>query len=191
MNEDLNNLKQQLQNLKKEQNEAEKIYNKRIQLGELNTNPANVQTLAQAILDRKTQIENLESQIDEINKNHQGRVKKDTQANQENSMVEYKKNPIVSWFQRVGMKMQELSTKLKDYLNATIKVDAPKTYEPKYQNMVDMDFSSPTNNEESKRNSFKLPKDEFEKIEEQQIELSKKYANADKTTQSKGLIKGR
>ena len=61
--QDAKTLKEQLEALKQEQAEAEKIYRGRMQLGALNHDPASVQVLAQTILDRKIQIEELENQI--------------------------------------------------------------------------------------------------------------------------------
>ena len=50
-------MKEQLEQSKKEQKEAEQIYRGRMQLGALFNGPDSVQVLVQAILDRKMQIE--------------------------------------------------------------------------------------------------------------------------------------
>ena len=56
-------LVEQLDALKKEQAEAERIYRGRVEMGALNSDPASVQVLAQTILDRKMKIEDIEAQI--------------------------------------------------------------------------------------------------------------------------------
>ena len=82
-------LQEQLEQLKVKQAEAEQIYRKRIEMGALTYDPQSVQVLAQTILDRKIQIENLETQIapkEQTEKdNYANQISDNTQQYQENS----------------------------------------------------------------------------------------------------------
>lgn len=143
-------LQEQLEDLKKEQAEAERIYRGRMELGTLNSNPASIQVLAQTILDRKIQIENLEAQIGNTgleNQEYQEEIQDSSQEQQETSLTEYHRNPIINWLQKIVTKMEQFSEKLeqKKIMRENGKIAEPKIAKTKYeeyQDIIDTDFSS-------------------------------------------------
>lgn len=150
-------LEEQLEALKKEQAEAEKIYRGRMQLGALNHDPASVQELAQTILDRKMQIEDLEAQISQNNEQRKENVYEQEQKpkgnNDEKSLIVYNgRNPILRWMQKIINKLEEKIQKLderskmtpQERINAMVKkeMDHVKGMQhDEYQTIANMDFS--------------------------------------------------
>lgn len=156
--QEVKTLEEQLEALKQEQAEAERIYRGRMQLGALNHDPASVQVLAQTILDRKMQIEDLEAQIARTKQPVQEIDEKEENKeyyNRETALTEYHQNPILNWLQKVINKLDQVSAKLDQSIeNAKRRINrdpsmmkepkAPKGLRNKweqYQDVVDMDFS--------------------------------------------------
>ena len=154
------NLTKQLETLKKEQDEAEQIYKKRIEMGALRSDPESVQILAQTILDRKNKIEEIEAQItprEEDIQNDEAEKENNAQPkNQETSLTEYHRNPIINWLQRMINKVGEISNRLEQFIETRKngRPTEPKIYErkwEKYQNIIDTDFSTQGNGKKEKR----------------------------------------
>lgn len=109
---------EQLAQLKVEQEQAEQIYKGRLEMGALTHDSASVQVLAQTILDRKIQIEELEAQItpkeQDIKDEYKSKINDNKQEYQENSLIQYEnhRNPIVNWLQKMIAKMEQFSEKL-------------------------------------------------------------------------------
>lgn len=99
MNEIKNHLTQQeeIEKQQKELAELERIYNDRIKLGEEHIKDEDTQGLAQTILDKKKQIEDLKSQIDIIETSEQN----NEENKQETSLIKYHKNPLFNWLQKM------------------------------------------------------------------------------------------
>ena len=153
------NLTKQLENLKKEQYKAEQIYIKRIKMGALRSDPESVQILAQTILDRKNKIEEIEAQItprEEDIQNDEAKKENNAQPkNQETSLTEYHRNPIINWLQRMINKVGEISNRLEQFIETRKngRPTEPKIYETKweeYQNIIDTDFSTQGNGKKEK-----------------------------------------
>lgn len=150
-------LQEQLEDLKKEQAEAERIYRGRMELGTLNSDPASIQILAQTILDRKIQIEDLEKQIgnrefdnhdnyDNYDNHNYHSYQESIKGQQETSLTEYHRNPIINWLQGIITKMEQFSEKLeqKRIMRENGRVIEPKIAKTKYeeyQDIIDTDFS--------------------------------------------------
>lgn len=112
-------LEEQLENLKREQAEAERIYRGRMEMGSLAQDPASIQQLAQAILERKMKIDDLEAQIAQTKE--ESREKDEPQEyeqeynadnerenNEEKSVTVYEgRNPILRWMQKIINKLEE------------------------------------------------------------------------------------
>jgi len=99
---------EQLENLKKEQAEAEKNYNRRMQIGALDHDSASIQQLAQTIVDRKLKIENLKAQVNqgkkediEYEKNSDSNADKKNNNEQQAMAVYTGKNPFLRWLQKI------------------------------------------------------------------------------------------
>lgn len=108
-------LEEQLDILKQEQVEAEKIYRGRMQMGALSHDSASVQELAQTILERKMKIEDLESQIvketEELGKEQKFSTDKDRKDSK--ALTVYNgKNPVLKWIQKMVNKLEEKMQKL-------------------------------------------------------------------------------
>lgn len=143
-------LEEQLESLKIEQQQAEQIYKRRMEMGALSHDPESVQVLAQTILDRKIKIEELEAQISpkdqEIEKNREGTIQNSEQQEEnQKSLVEYHKNPIIRWMQKLLIKMEQVSERMEQKRVAREnRVLEPKIYQDKYQEyqqIIDTDFS--------------------------------------------------
>lgn len=133
------NLTKQLETLKKEQDKAKKIYIKRIKMGALRSDPESVQILAQTILDRKNKIEEIEAQItprEEDIQNDEAKKENNAQPkNQETSLTEYHRNPIINWLQRMINKVGEISNRLEQFIETRKngRPTEPKIYETKWE----------------------------------------------------------
>ena len=189
-------LQEQLEELKLEQAEAERIYRGRMQLGALNHDPASVQVLAQTILDRKMQIEELEAQIAQSEQPTKEEVEEKIEESQETALTEYHKNPILNWIQKVINKLDEISARLDKSIEDSkrrIKRDPSMLKEPKaqkglrnkweqYQDIVDMDFSN--NNQPHQKKSWELDPEQLEEIRRGQVEIAQKYNQRNVQVQS-------
>ena len=143
-------LLEQLDALKKEQAEAERIYRGRVEMGALNSDPASVQVLAQTILDRKMKIEDIEAQIKPREQDTQD-YEKEEESNvqpeyQETSLTEYHRNPIINWLQRMVAKMEQFSERLEQKMvmrknRMPTEPKIAKTKWEEYQDIIDTDFS--------------------------------------------------
>lgn len=142
-------LEEQLESLKIEQQQAEQIYKRRMEMGALSHDPESVQVLAQTILDRKIKIEELEAQISpkdqEIEENREDTKNSEQQEENQKSLVEYHKNPIIRWMQKLLIKMEQVSERMEQKRVAREnRVLEPKIYQDKYQEyqqIIDTDFS--------------------------------------------------
>ena len=144
-------LEEQLEQLKAEQQQAEQIYKRRIEMGALTHDPASVQVLAQTILDRKIKIEELETQIapkeQDIEDDYREEQSSNMQEYQETSLTEYHRNPIINWLQKMVNKMEKFSEKLeqKRIMRENGRIVEPKVAKTKYeeyQDIIDTDFST-------------------------------------------------
>ena len=143
-------LVEQLDALKKEQAEAERIYRGRVEMGALNSDPASVQVLAQTILDRKMKIEDIEAQIKPREQDTQD-YEKEEESNvqpeyQETSLTEYNRNTIINWLQRMVAKMEQFSERLEQKIvmrknRMPTEPKIAKTKWEEYQDIIDTDFS--------------------------------------------------
>lgn len=144
-------LEEQLEQLKAEQEQAEQIYKRRIEMGALTHDPASVQISAQTILDRKMKIEELETQIapkeQDIEDDYREEQSSNMQEYQETSLTEYHRNPIINWLQKMVNKMEQFSDKLeqKRIMRENGRIVEPKVAKTKYeeyQDIIDTDFST-------------------------------------------------
>ena len=144
-------LEEQLEQLKAEQQQAEQIYKRRIEMGALTHDPASVQVLAQTILDRKMKIEELETQIapkeQDIEDDYREEQSSNMREYQETSLTEYHRNPIINWLQKIVNKMEKFSEKLeqKRIMRENGRIVEPKVAKTKYeeyQDIIDTDFST-------------------------------------------------
>ena len=187
-------LQEQLEALKLEQAEAERIYRGRMQLGALNHDPASVQVLAQTILDRKMQIEELEAQIAQSEQPTKEEVEEKEQPREETALVEYYNNPILNWLQRQINKLERVIERLEQISSKKDREipKAPKGLRTKweqYQDIVDTDFSK--HNEPHQKKSWELDPEQLEEIRRGQVEIAQKYnlknGQVQSTEQSKNL----
>ena len=153
-------LEEKLENLKKQQAEAERIYKGRMELGLLNSDPAAIQELAQTILDRKAQIEELEAQIEKTKPEEDKESKQeDIQESKETAITHYNRNPIARWVQKIVNKIEQMQEKLeqKRIMREKGRVNEPKigkTKEQEYKEVIDTDFSE--KNEAQSKTSHQL-----------------------------------
>ena len=119
-------------------------------MGALTDDPESVQVLAQTILDRKIQIENLETQIapkEQTTKDYyENQISDNTQQYQETSLMQYHRNPIINWLQKMVIKMEQFSERLeqKRAMKENRIPTEPKVAETKweeYQNTANSRFS--------------------------------------------------
>lgn len=139
-------LEEQLESLKIEQQQAEQIYKRRMEMGALSHDPESVQVLAQTILDRKIKIEELEAQISPKDQEIEDTIQNSEQQEEnQKSLVEYHKNPIIRWMQKLLIKMEQVSERMEQKRVAREnRVLEPKIYQDKYQEyqqIIDTDFS--------------------------------------------------
>ncbi|OKZ64539.1 MAG: hypothetical protein BHW02_06310 [Clostridium sp. 28_12] len=97
-------LNEQLELLKQEQVEAERIYHERMQMGTLAHNPSAVQELAETILERKMQIDELEAKIEREPKDF---IEDKEKQNSKALTVYNGKNPVLKWLQKMMNKLEE------------------------------------------------------------------------------------
>lgn len=178
-------LQEQLEDLKREQAEAERIYRGRIELGALSRDPASVQTLAQTILNRKLQIENLEAQIGSTKLNNQDyieEVQEDTQEYQETSLTKYHRNPIINWLQKMISKIEQKLENMekRNAMRGNRIPTEPKIYQTKYeeyQEIIDTDFSKNNHKQNQEKNSWELSSEQLEQVRETTGKIVEKYRN--------------
>lgn len=176
-------LQEQLDDLKREQAEAEKIYRGRIELGALNRDSASVQVLAQTILDRKMQIEDLEAQIGSTaldNKDYLEEMQENTQEYQETSLTKYHRNPIINWLQRMVLKIEQKLENMEQrnaQRGSRIPTE-PKMYQSKYeeyQEIIDTDFSKNSHQQKHEKKSWKLSPEQLKQVREATEKIAEKY----------------
>ncbi len=149
-------LEEQLSQLETEQKQAEQIYKQRIELGLLNTDPASLQVLAQTILDRKLKIDELRVQLAPNRNNNENSISEEqNEVQEETALVEYHKNPIIRFLQKIVHKMENFSERLeqKNTIRNNGRGIGPKIKSTKweeYQEMVDTSFSREKKGMESK-----------------------------------------
>lgn len=180
-------LQEKLEELKLEQAEAERIYRGRMQLGALNHDPASVQVLAQTILDRKMQIEELEAQIAQNEQPTKEEVEEKEQPREETALTEYHNNPILNWLQRQINKLEKVIERLEQMSSKKDRgmPKAPKGLRNKweqYQDIVDTDFSK--NNQPHQKKSWELDPEQLEEIRRGQVEIAQKYNQRNGQVQS-------
>lgn len=105
-------LEEQLEELKEEQVQAEKIYRKRMELGALSHDPESLKGLAQTIMERKMKIDDLEAKIVMQNSSddydHKPEQEEKTENNEEKGLtVMYDgRNPILRFLQKIMNKLE-------------------------------------------------------------------------------------
>ena len=186
-------MKKQLETLKEEQAEAERIYRGRIQLGSLSRDPESVQVLAQTILNRKIQIEDLEAQISQIEQPTK-EVEEHEQYREEMALTEYHNNPILNWLQRQINKLEKIIERLEQMSSKKDREmpKAPKGLRNKweqYQDVVDADFSIPK--EPHQKKSWELSPEQVKEIRAEQVKIAERYNSNQKTTGEVAVSKGR
>jgi len=142
-------LEEQLEQLKKEQEEAKRICDKRIDMGMLYHDSASVQELAAEILDRKIKIKELEEQI------AQKGIAKSKQD--ENELIEYK--PKMNIFQWVRAKLDKLKENIQNSRKAKmskLKIEDPDV---RYEEIVNN-----ANKNAKKTNPWDLNPEELEVV---------------------------
>lgn len=200
--QDNTTLQKQLEDLKKEQEEAERIFKNRMDLGNLDREPAIMQAFAQKILDRKVEIENLEAQISTIelnNQDYQEEMDESVQEQKETSLTEYHKNPIINWLQRIADKLEKIIQRLEENSNMIDNRKPPfgtDRYKI-YQTIVNMDFSQNAEKQKQDRKSWKLSPKQIKQIREEQVKIAEKYDDRTlqeeekEQTEEKDMSKGR
>lgn len=158
-------LEEQLEELKEEQVQAEKIYRKRMELGALAHDPESLKGLAQTIMERKMKIDDLESQIAMQNSSNDYKLEQEekTENNEEKGLtVLYEgRNPILRFLQKIMNKLEEKIQQLEE----RSKRDPMDWYKQKfeqemeelnvrkyseYERMANSDFSKSTKSPEVK-----------------------------------------
>lgn len=157
-----NTILEELEKLKKEQAEAERIYRGRMQLGGLNHDPASIQQLSQTILERKSRIDDLEAQIAQSKDSSRNQkyeqnfnsTNKRSSENEQHALTAYTgRNLIVGWLQKIINKIEQKIQKLdersnrnpmdwyKEKFEEEMAYLNDKKYE-EYKTMAEMDNSS-------------------------------------------------
>lgn len=158
-------LEEQLEELKEEQVQAEKIYRKRMELGALAHDPESLKGLAQTILERKMKIDELESQIAMQNSSndYESEQEEKTENNEEKGLtVLYEgRNPILRFLQKIMNKLEEKIQQLEergkrdpmDWYKQKFEQEMEELNERKYseyERMANSDFSKSTKSPEVK-----------------------------------------
>lgn len=184
-------LREQLERLTKKQEEAEKIYKLRVQMGDLSHNQENIKELAQTILDRKIQIDDLKVKIEEKENIEDKNKNYETSNKDKKEMIVYKKeNIILRWLQgiidKVEQKIQQLDTRSKQ--------DPMEWYKEKAeQGLADFkkseyEFASNMGNKKEiktqEKKSWELDPEQKQEIQKGQVEIGKRYREREKSTKS-------
>lgn len=126
-------LEEQLEELKKEQAESERIYKGRMELGALTHDPESLKGLAQTIMERKMKIDDLEAQIarENLSKDHNIEQKEQREDLEEKGLtVQYNgRNPILRFLQKI---MNKLESKIQQ-LDERSKRDPMDWYKEKFE----------------------------------------------------------
>lgn len=178
MNEIKNHLTQQeeIEKQQKELAELERIYNDRIKLGVEHIKDEDTQGLAQTILDKKKQIEDLKSQIDIIETSEQN----NEENKQETSLIKYHKNPLFKWLQKMVIKIQNKIEKIdeKEAMRRNRKMAGPKFHQTKteeYQETIDLDSSKNGLSEKIQQKTWDLSPKQQSQYRKEQVQIAKKY----------------
>lgn len=102
-------LEEQLEELKREQAESERIYRGRMELGALTHDPESLKGLAQTIMERKIKIDDLEAQISRENPstNYIEQEEPREEVEEKGLTVQYNgRNPILKFLQKIMNKLE-------------------------------------------------------------------------------------
>lgn len=183
-------LEEQLEILKKQQEEAEKMYKGRMEMGLLASDPAALQELAKTITERQQRINKLEYQISQkgeiVEEQQEGTqtFEENEQQPQEMALTEYSnRNPIINWLQRAVNKLEQWiqkSEQKRDYRKGNRLPTEPKIARTKmdeYQDIIDTDFI----NSQSKvqvsqtRKSWELIPEQLKRFREAETKIAENY----------------
>lgn len=103
-------LEEQLEELKREQAESERIYRGRMELGALTHDPESLKGLAQTIMERKIRIDDLEAQISRENQSTNYNIEQEESredVEEKGLTVQYNgRNPILRFLQKIMNKLE-------------------------------------------------------------------------------------
>lgn len=125
-------LEEQLEELKREQAESERIYRGRMELGALTHDPESLKGLAQTIMERKIKIDDLEAQISRENPstNYIEQEEPREEIEEKGLTVQYNgRNPILRFLQKI---MNKLESKIQQ-LDERSKRDPMDWYKEKFE----------------------------------------------------------
>lgn len=126
-------LEEQLEELKREQAESERIYRGRMELGALTYAPESLKGLAQTIMERKIKIDDLEAQIARENPSTNYNIEQEEpreDVEEKGLTVQYNgRNPILRFLQKI---MNKLESKIQQ-LDARSKRDPMDWYKEKFE----------------------------------------------------------
>lgn len=126
-------LEEQLEELKREQAESERIYRGRMELGALTHNPESLKGLAQTIMERKIKIDDLEAQIARENPSTNYNIEQEEpreDVEEKGLTVQYNgRNPILRFLQKI---MNKLESKIQQ-LDERSKRDPTDWYKEKFE----------------------------------------------------------
>ena len=179
MNE--NSLDERLKQLKEEQAQAKEIYRKRKDLGLLDKEPQSIQDLAQAILDREEQIADIQSQIHQNDKQDSDirEYFENEQETQETSLIQYSRNPVLRWLEKIINKLEKISQKIDqdiERLNNKKKM-SPRDFDDlqEYRDIVNIDFSKNYKQQNQSKKSWELDPEQVKEQRMLQVEIAQKY----------------
>lgn len=126
-------LEEQLEELKREQAESERIYRGRMELGALTHDSESLKGLAQTIMERKIKIDDLEAQIARENSSTNYNIEQEEpreDVEEKGLTVQYNgRNPILRFLQKI---MNKLESKIQQ-LDARSKRDPMDWYKEKFE----------------------------------------------------------
>lgn len=126
-------LEEQLEELKREQAESERIYRGRMELGALTHDSESLKGLAQTIMERKIKIDDLEAQIARENPSTNYNIEQEEpreDVEEKGLTVQYNgRNPILRFLQKI---MNKLESKIQQ-LDARSKRDPMDWYKEKFE----------------------------------------------------------
>ena len=126
-------LEEQLEELKREQAESERIYRGRMELGALTHDPESLKGLAQTIMERKIKIDDLEAQIARENPSTNYNIEQEEpreDVEEKGLTVQYNgRNPILRFLQKI---MNKLESKIQQ-LDERSKKDPMDWYKEKFE----------------------------------------------------------
>ena len=126
-------LEEQLEELKREQAESERIYRGRMELGALTHEPESLKGLAQTIMERKIKIDDLEAQIARENPSANYNIEQEEpreDVEEKGLTVQYNgRNPILRFLQKI---MNKLESKIQQ-LDARSKRNPMDWYKEKFE----------------------------------------------------------